>query len=142
MKVKGDVLLRGDTSANWQSKNPVLKDRELGLETDTGRYKIGDGSTSWSQLTNYYTTKQEIEDLIRTVLVSISPGGDVSSTAFEYIQSTPSASWIIEVPLTLTRRPNISVYIEDHLVFADVFVTPDVINVSFPSPVTGSAVIS
>ena len=30
--------------------NPVLLDREIGVETDTLRAKIGDGSTSWSGL--------------------------------------------------------------------------------------------
>lgn len=42
--------LRGDTKANWLSANPVLADREPALETDTNRYKIGDGVSTYSQL--------------------------------------------------------------------------------------------
>lgn len=41
---------RGDTAANWTSVNPVLSSRELGLETDTGKMKFGDGTTAWVSL--------------------------------------------------------------------------------------------
>jgi hypothetical protein len=41
---------RRGTAAQWTSANPVLAEGELGLVTDTGRYKIGDGSTEWVDL--------------------------------------------------------------------------------------------
>lgn len=44
------IQLRGDTSANWASLNPVLAQREIALETDTSKYKIGNGSTAWNSL--------------------------------------------------------------------------------------------
>lgn len=44
------VQLRGDTAANWTSANPVLAAREFAIETDTSRYKIGDGTTAWTSL--------------------------------------------------------------------------------------------
>lgn len=37
------IQLRGDTKANWLLTNPVISEREIVLETDTGKYKIGDG---------------------------------------------------------------------------------------------------
>lgn len=40
----------GDTAANWASNNPVLASRQLGVETDTGKFKIGDGVTHWTTL--------------------------------------------------------------------------------------------
>jgi lysophospholipase L1-like esterase len=39
------------TAAEWLAANPVLGKGELGHETDTGVYKVGDGSTVWSSLT-------------------------------------------------------------------------------------------
>jgi hypothetical protein len=36
------IQFRRDTAANWTSINPVLAQGELGLETDTSNYKIGD----------------------------------------------------------------------------------------------------
>lgn len=44
------IQSRGDTAANWTSVNPVLADRELGLETDTRKFKFGDGVTAWASL--------------------------------------------------------------------------------------------
>ena len=46
------ILLRNDTSANWKTKNPVLKNGELGIETDTRLMKFGDGTSTWTNL-NY-----------------------------------------------------------------------------------------
>ena len=44
------VDVRKDTSSNWTSANPTLKSGEFGYETDTGKLKIGDGSTAWTSL--------------------------------------------------------------------------------------------
>ena len=41
---------RRDTAANWTSADPTLLAGELGYESDTGKLKIGDGSTVWSSL--------------------------------------------------------------------------------------------
>ena len=42
---------RRDTAALWTSNDPTLGSGELGYETDTGKVKIGDGSTAWVSLT-------------------------------------------------------------------------------------------
>lgn len=42
--------LRGDTAANLASINPVLARKEVGVEEDTLRTKVGDGATPWSDL--------------------------------------------------------------------------------------------
>lgn len=47
------VRPRGDTATNWASINPVLALRELGIETDTRRIKVGDGTTAWNALPYY-----------------------------------------------------------------------------------------
>lgn len=39
-----------DTAANFTSNNPVLTARQMGIETDTGKFKFGDGSTNWNSL--------------------------------------------------------------------------------------------
>ena len=41
---------RRDTAAGWTSANPTLLSGELGFETDTYKYKLGDGSTAWNSL--------------------------------------------------------------------------------------------
>lgn len=43
------IQVRRDTAANWTSANTTLASGEIGYETDTGKFKIGDGS-AWSAL--------------------------------------------------------------------------------------------
>lgn len=44
------IQLRRDTASNWTSIDPTLSQGELGVETDTGKLKFGDGATAWSSL--------------------------------------------------------------------------------------------
>lgn len=44
------IQLRNDTASNWTSANPTLARGELGIEVDTNKIKIGDGSTDWDSL--------------------------------------------------------------------------------------------
>ena len=44
------IQIRRDTAANWTSTNPTLAQGELGVETDTNKVKIGDGTTAWTSL--------------------------------------------------------------------------------------------
>jgi len=39
-----------DTAANWTSNNPTLANGQMGYESDTGKFKIGNGSQSWTAL--------------------------------------------------------------------------------------------
>ena len=38
------------TAATWTSDNPILLEGEIGIESDTGLTKFGDGSTAWNSL--------------------------------------------------------------------------------------------
>lgn len=55
MAVQTQIQVRRGTAASWTSTNPILAAGEIGLETDTGKYKIGDGSSTWTSLTYYPT---------------------------------------------------------------------------------------
>src|ERR1035437_4009751 len=44
------IQLRRDTAANWTADNPVLAQTETGVETDTSKFKFGDGTTAWTSL--------------------------------------------------------------------------------------------
>lgn len=44
------ILTRGGTAAQWTAANPILAAREVGVETDTGKLKVGNGSTAWTSL--------------------------------------------------------------------------------------------
>ena len=42
-----------ETESNWSKNNPVLLKGEKGLIEGTGKYKIGDGTSKWSDLPLY-----------------------------------------------------------------------------------------
>ncbi len=44
------VQRRRDTAANWTSVNPILIEGQQGFETDTLKWKMGDGATAWNSL--------------------------------------------------------------------------------------------
>lgn len=46
------IQIRRDTAANWTASNPVLASGEMGYESNTNKFKFGDGSTAWTSL-NY-----------------------------------------------------------------------------------------
>lgn len=50
MAVQTQMQVRRGTAASWTSTNPTLAAGEWGLETDTGKTKIGDGATAWASL--------------------------------------------------------------------------------------------
>ena len=44
------IQLRRDIASDWQLNNPVLASGEAGYETNTGKLKIGNGTTAWNLL--------------------------------------------------------------------------------------------
>lgn len=71
MAVQTLIQVRRGTAATWTSTAPTLSAGEWGYETDTGKVKIGDGSSGWSSLpylaiggTDTFT-QSEIEEIAR-----------------------------------------------------------------------------
>lgn len=46
------IQIRRDTATNWFNANPTLLAGEIGIETDTNKFKIGTG-TNWNSITDY-----------------------------------------------------------------------------------------
>lgn len=58
------IQIRRGTAAQWTSANPILLSGEQGLETDTGKVKIGDGSSTWNTLGYVYASNPHINALL------------------------------------------------------------------------------
>lgn len=54
------IQIRRDTTLNWGSGNPTLAEGELGLDTDSGEYRLGDGSTAWNLLPVHINGESQI----------------------------------------------------------------------------------
>jgi hypothetical protein len=53
------IQLRRDTASNWTTNNPLLYPGEMGIETDTGKFKLGPAvtaptvGTAWNSIASY-----------------------------------------------------------------------------------------
>jgi hypothetical protein len=54
---------RRSLAADWTTANPILAAGEIGFETDTNKFKIGDGVNHWADLV-YFTSASEIQNII------------------------------------------------------------------------------
>lgn len=74
MAVVTQFQFRRGTAAQWTSANPTLAAGEFGYETDTGKAKIGNGSTAWTSLA--YAITGEVGDITSvTAGTGLSGGG-------------------------------------------------------------------
>ena len=91
------IQLRRDTAANWTSNNPVLRQGEIGIETDTFKMKVGNGSSTWAQITQYMNIVPDgnltIEDYIPTSDIG-AENGVVGLSSYNAI--IPGSSIILE----------------------------------------------
>lgn len=110
------IQLRHDTATNWTTANPILAEGEVGVETDTNKFKIGDGITTWSELayqgsnvdlSNYYTKTQtdslleEKEDSI----VAIAPLNKEQVNLVSQATSTADGGETFTTPNTGNNSP-------------------------------------
>ena len=62
--IKTRFQLRNDVSTAWTEANPVLLAGEIGIESDTRKFKFGDGTTQWKDLGYAGTDAAQIQALI------------------------------------------------------------------------------
>jgi len=59
-----NIKIKRAISTRWSEVNPVLSAGELGLESNTARLKVGDGSSAWNTLEYLYVDPSPIDDNI------------------------------------------------------------------------------
>ena len=52
-----------DPAAEWTLNNPILLVGEIGFESDTGKFKIGDGEKNWTDLPYAASTPAEVDSI-------------------------------------------------------------------------------
>ena len=59
------IQIRRGLAAQWTIANPLLAEGELAAETDTGKFKVGNGVDYWNDLdyANSVTTLQGLSDV-------------------------------------------------------------------------------
>ena len=87
---------RRDTAANWTSNNPTLAAGEIGFETDTGKFKIGTGSTAWASLAYASVIPGDLAELAQDQVDAVI----VAGTGIQKTYDDPGNSLTLELDTT------------------------------------------
>lgn len=92
------IQIRNDIAANWVTENPILLKGEIGIENDTRKFKIGDGSTTWNtlkyasahevQLNTVDPTNTDVDYDIGSLWINT-----MAKTTFTLVAKTATAVW-------------------------------------------------
>jgi hypothetical protein len=88
------IQLRRDIAANWTANNPLLLNGEVGIETDTLKFKVGNGTQRWNALSSYALKPGEpngVATLDNTGKIPLSQLPDQVSLDAEALQAIQNA---------------------------------------------------
>lgn len=102
MPAKTIIQLRRDTAANWTSEDPVLAAGEIGIETNTNRLKVGNGSTSWNGL-SYFINPDHF----------ITAGGGLTTIPTPPSETEPSENFLVVDTDVIATKDYVDTALED-----------------------------
>lgn len=147
------IKVRRSSSSAWTAANPVLSDGEIGFESNTGKFKIGDGTTVWASL-YYFKTAADmaLDDMSEVSIVSPSVNQNLvyngslwvnRATTFVHTQSSASSTWTVTHSLGYYPGGVSVVDSAENVVQGDIIHTSsDVLTINFSSAFSGKAYIS
>jgi hypothetical protein len=97
------IQLKRGTASQWFTKNPILKNGELGIELDTKRIKLGNGTTQWRTLSYITVIPADLENTVGSYLEVVekgNPGGLATLNTEGYIPDS-------QIPASIARDAEI-----------------------------------
>lgn len=87
------IQLRRGTASEWTSANPILSQGEFGYESDTTKFKVGNGTASWTELGYALGGGALTEATASATYLSISDALDTYTPLIVTASSTTSTSY-------------------------------------------------
>jgi hypothetical protein len=87
---------RRGTASQWTSANPVLNAGEMGWESDTNKFKIGDGTNHWADLDYFIDANSTVNPAFGTSIVFEGATADSYETTLQV--TDPTADRTITFP--------------------------------------------
>jgi hypothetical protein len=82
------LQFRRDAASVWAQVNPVLEGGEPGFESDTGKFKIGDGARNWSQLP--YASAADLSNALPAVIGAATAGTSALAARADHSHALPA----------------------------------------------------
>jgi hypothetical protein len=115
------IQIRRGTAAEWTSANPILAAGELGLETDTGKIKVGDGVASWNTTIYNVSSGSTVADIsIGTPAEASGSGGIAFDSDTATLTYTPPEIPNLETTTSLSINANVLTYTDEDGVDTDI----------------------
>ena len=87
---------RRGTASQWSTANPILNAGEMGWESDTNKFKIGDGTNHWADLDYFIDQSSTVNPSFGTSIVFEGATADSYETTLQV--TDPSADRTITFP--------------------------------------------
>lgn len=112
------IQLRNDTAENWTAQNPVLLKGEMGVEIDTGKTKIGNGTDNWKTLKYSGVDEDTIKGIIdnnRSAFTEVTPNeGETDAQALARVITNPKkGDMAVVVRAFVEGKESYTAYIHD-----------------------------
>lgn len=118
------IQLRRGTATQWTSSDPTLSSGELGIETDSGKVKVGDGATAWSSLA-YFGNLEELNNVGDVVITSAASGEVLQYNGTNWVNSGVAINEITDVVITSASADEVLQYDGTNWVNAPIDALPD-----------------
>jgi hypothetical protein len=100
------IQVRRDTSANWTILNPSLSSGEIGYETNTGKFKIGNGSSLWSAL-DYFLDSSDLSGYLTASSASTTYLTQASASTSYLTQASASTTYLTQASASTTYQEKV-----------------------------------
>lgn len=100
------IQLKSNTKSGWTIANPTLANGELGIESDTLKIKIGNGSSAWADLPYATVTLAELESGIPSLKVTGTiTAGELASKVSSVKRYVSTQTQVERTVITLLTLP-------------------------------------
>jgi len=114
MPAQARIKPRRDTSANWASTNPTLQSGEIGFDTTTGQFKIGDGTTAWSSLPYVTVNPTSTDTLTNKTLTSPVLGGTTTTASGNLVVAPVTTILEVQGGSSIDASIQLNCYVNTH----------------------------
>ena len=117
------IQLRNDTAENWTSANPILRKGEMGVEIDTRKIKIGNGTDRWTALEYSGVDEDTIKGIIdnnRDNFTEVTPNeGESDAQALARMVTNPKkGDMAVVIRIIAGDKKSYKAYIHNGTAFA------------------------